>query len=136
VSEAAASSLSSYRFDDRAPTGPILLSAAVPNGQAAACWAAATPNGRYVYTGNAGTSSISLYGIDRRGAVSLIEGAAGSTQGGGAGDLAIASHGRTLSILAPRAPGVFSYELGADGGLTPIGSVTGLPATVVGLAAN
>ena len=136
VSEAAASSLSSYRFDDRAPTGPILISAAVPNGQAAACWAAATPNGRSVYTGNAGTSSISQYAIDRRGAVTLVNGAAGSTAGGGAGDIAIASHGRTLSILAPRAPGVFSFSVAADGSLTPAGSVAGLPAGVVGLAAN
>jgi 6-phosphogluconolactonase (cycloisomerase 2 family) len=136
VSEAAASSLSSYRFDDRAPTGPILISAAVPNNQAAACWAAASPSGRFVYTGNAGTSSISQYAIDRRGAVTLVNGAAGSTAGGGAGDIAIASHGRTLSILAPRAPAVFSFAVAANGSLTPASSVAGLPTTVVGLAAN
>lgn len=136
VSEAPGSSLSSYRFDDRAPTGPVLVSAAVPNGQGAACWAATTPNGRFVYTGNAGTSSISQYATDRRGGVTLVNGAAGSTVGGGAGDLAIASHGRTLSILAPRTAAVFSFSLGADGALAPSGSVAGLPSTVVGLAAN
>lgn len=136
VSEAAASSLSSYRFEDSAPSTPLLVSAAVPNGQGAACWAAVTPNGRYVYTGNAGTSSVSQYGVARGGAVSLLAAAAGSTEGGGAGDLAIAGHGRTLGILAPRAPGVYSFAVAADGSLTPTGSVVGLPAGVVGLAAN
>ncbi|CAN5264891.1 hypothetical protein BH11PSE9_BH11PSE9_30230 [soil metagenome] len=136
VSEAAASTLSSYRFDDRAPQVPIGVSAAVPNGQGAACWAKASPNGRFVYTGNAGTSSISQYAIDRRGGVTLVAGAAGSTAGGGAGDLAIAGHGRSLSILAPRGPAIFSFEIERDGSLTPAGSVGSLPAGVVGLAAN
>lgn len=39
--------------------------------------------------------------------------------GGGAGDLAIAGHGRSLSILALRTPAVLSFSVGADGSLTP-----------------
>ncbi len=136
VSEAGASTLSSYRFDDVAPTQPIIVSPAVPTTQAAACWAAVTPNGRFVYTGNAGTNSISQFAIDRRGAVTLVAAAAASTAGGGAGDIAMAGHGRSLSILAPRTPAVFTFTVAADGSLTPSGSVRGLPAGVVGLAAN
>lgn len=135
VSEAGISSLSTYRFNEGSNT-PTVVSAAVPNGQAAACWAAVTPNARHAYTGNAGTSSISHYAIDRRGAATLVAGAAASTAGGGAGDLAIAGHGRTLSILAPRTPAIFNFVVGADGTLTPAGSVAGLPTGVVGLAAN
>jgi 6-phosphogluconolactonase (cycloisomerase 2 family) len=136
VSEAGASTLSSYGFSSAAPTTPVVISPAVPTNQAAACWAMVTPNGRFVYTGNAGSNSISQYAIDRRGAVALVAAAAGSTGAGGAGDLAIAGHGRTLAILAPKAPAVFSYAIAADGSLTPTGSVAGLPAGVVGLAAN
>ena len=136
VSEAAASTLSSYRFEHGTPTLPRVVSAAVPTGQAAACWAMVTPNGRFVYTGNAGSSSISQFAVARNGAVELRAAAAASTQGGGAGDLAIAAHGRTLSILAPRTPAIFSFAVGADGSLSPAGSVGGLPAGVVGLAAN
>jgi 6-phosphogluconolactonase (cycloisomerase 2 family) len=133
VSEAGASSLSSYRLDG---TTPVVVSAAVVNGQAAACWAAVTPNGRYAYTGNAGTGTVSLYAINGQGAATLVAGAAGSTANGGAGDLAIAGHGRTLGILAPRTPAIFRFDVATDGTLTPAGSVSGLPAGVVGLAAN
>lgn len=136
VSEAGANTLSTYRFDDSAPTTPVVISAAVPNGQAASCWAAVTPNGRFVYVGNAGTSSVSQYAIDRRGAASLVAGAAGRTGAGGANDLAIAGHGRSLGVLAPRAPGVFRFTIDTDGPLTSAGSVVGLPAGLVGLAAN
>jgi len=136
VTEATASTLSSYRFGAAAPATPRVVSASVPTNQGAACWAVTTPNGHFVYTGNASTSSISQFAIDRRGAVALVAAAAADTAGGGAGDLAIASHGRTLSILAPHTPAIFSYGVGADGGLTPAGSFSGLPAGVVGLAAN
>jgi 6-phosphogluconolactonase len=136
VSEAGANTLSTYRFDDASPTAPIVVSPAVPNGQAASCWAAVTPNGRFVYVGNAGTSSVSQYAIDRHGAASLIAGAAGSTGAGAANDLAIANHGRSLGVLAPRAPGVFRFTIAADGSLGPAGSAIGLPAGIVGLAAN
>jgi len=134
VSEANQSTLSSYRFNGATP---MVISAAVPTEQAAACWAAVTPNGRYAYTGNAGTSSVSLFAIDRLGRATLVAAAAASTgSNGGAGDIALAAHGRTLSILAPRTPAIFSFEVAADGTLTPTASVTGLPAGSVGLAAN
>lgn len=136
VSEAVVSALSSYAFDRQAPSRPLLVSGSVPSGQGAACWAAVTPDGRWAYTGNAGTSNLSLYRIDNDGRAQLVQAAAGSTLGGGAGDISIAPHGRTLSVLAPRAPAVFSFAIADDGTLTPIGSVGGLPAGVVGMAAN
>ena len=52
------------------------------------------------------------------------------------GDIAIAEHGRTLSILAPRAPAIFTFTIANDGALTPAAMVAGLPAGVVGIAAN
>jgi len=136
VSEAGASTLSTYRFADAAPTVPAVVSAAVPTGQAAACWAMVTPNGRFVYTGNAGTSSISQFALDGQGHATLVAGAAATTGNGGAGDMAITVHGRVLGILAPRTPAVLSFAVGTDGTLDLIGSATGLPAGVVGLAAN
>ena len=38
VSEAAASTMSSYRFPGNAPHSPMVVSAAVPTGQVAACY--------------------------------------------------------------------------------------------------
>jgi len=134
VSEANQSTLSTYRLNG---STPVVISAAVSTTQMAACWAAVTPNGRYAYTGNAGTSSISLFAIDLQGRATLVAGAAASTgSNGGAGDIAVAGHGRSLSILAPRTPAIHSFTVAADGTLAPAASVTGLPTGVVGIAAN
>lgn len=135
---ALASSASSYRFDERQPAVPKLVSAAVPTGQTAACWVAVTPNGKFAYTGNAGSSSISLYGIGRDGRLDLIAGAAGLTGAAGTGvtDLAVARNGQALYALAPGAMRVVGFEVGADGRLASASALTGLPARLVGLAAN
>lgn len=136
VTEAVASTVSTYRFAEGSAV-PVLVSNQVATGEGAACWAAVTPNGRYAYSGNASTHSLSLFGISRSATATLLAGAAASTgAGGGAGDIAIAGHGRTLAVLAPRTPAILRFDVGSDGGLTAAGSVAGLPAGVVGLAAN
>ena len=143
VSEAAggaalASSASSYRFGERAPSTPLLVSAAVPTLQTAACWVAVTPNGRYAYTGNAGSSSISLYQVGRRGELTLKAAAAGVTGPAGTGvtDLAISRSAHSLYALAPGAARVVAYDLAADGTLAGATPLDDLPRPLVGLAAN
>jgi 6-phosphogluconolactonase len=132
-----ASAASSYRFDDRAPLAPVLVSPSVATHQTAACWVAITPNGRFAYTGNAGSNSISSYRIARSGQIELVEAAAGSTGvNAGVTDLAVASNGRHLFALAPRSLQIVSFTVSQDGSLTSVGAVTGLPAGVAGLAAN
>jgi 6-phosphogluconolactonase (cycloisomerase 2 family) len=132
-----ASSLSSYRFDPTAPATPVAVSRAVPTGQTAACWAVVTPNGRSVYTANAGSGSVSQFNIDRLGGAVLVNGVAGNTgANSGPVDMAIAAHGRSLQVLAGRIQTIFVFDIANDGTLTPAGSVAGLPAGSVGLAAN
>ncbi len=133
VTEAPGSSLSSYRFDGATPK---LVSASVPNGQAAACWAAVSPNGRFAFTANAGSGNVSSYAIARDGSVTLLEGAAGSTgANSGPVDMAMPRHGRSLAVLAGRAATVANFSVAADGTLTPAGTAAGL-AGMAGLAAN
>ena len=72
VSEAAGgaahgSTTSSYRFDDDAPARPLVVSPAVATTQTAACWLVVTANGRYAYTANAGSSSVSSFHIGKGG---------------------------------------------------------------------
>ena len=55
VSEAEASGLSSYRLGSAGDL--TTLSASISNGQAAACWAVVTGDGRFVYTANAMTGT-------------------------------------------------------------------------------
>jgi 6-phosphogluconolactonase len=137
VSEAVVSAASSYRYDERGPVAAHLVSASVPNGQAAACWVAVTPNGKYAYTANAGTSNLSSYRVARDGGLTLASAAAGST-GANAGviDIAIAADGRTLYALAPRSLQIVAFRIAYDGSLTTLGAAAGLPAGSAGLAAN
>lgn len=132
-----ASALSSYRFDAAAPAVPLAVSRSVPTGQTAACWAVVTPNGRWAYTANAGSGSLSLFAIDRLGGAVLVDGVAADTgPDSGPIDTAITPNGRALHVLAGRVSTIFSYAIGRDGTLTATGSVAGVPAGSVGLAAN
>jgi 6-phosphogluconolactonase len=138
VSEAAggaanASSASSYDVSD---DGFELISAAVPTQQTAACWAVATRNGKYAYTANAGSGSLSLYKVGRDGALNLRSSAAGST---GAtshpSDMALSGNSQFLYVLANVTQSIGAFEIQADGSLTAVSGASGLPATAVGLAA-
>jgi hypothetical protein len=134
---ALASTTSSYRFTEQQPERAMLVSASVPNLQTAACWVAVTPNGKFAYTGNAGSSSISLSQVGRDGSLTLGEAAAGVTGSGtGVTDLAVSRSGQALYALAPGATRVVAFEVGADGRLAPSSTLTGLPGMMVGIAAN
>lgn len=136
VSEAPGSAASSYRFDDRTAAA-TLISASVPNTQVAACWVAVTPNGRFAYTANAGSDSVSSYRIARSGQIELSSAVAGSTgANAGALDLAVAADGRQLFAIASRSLQVVSFKVGYDGSLTTLGTGNGLPSGSAGLAAN
>jgi 6-phosphogluconolactonase (cycloisomerase 2 family) len=136
VSEAAGSSVSSYRFADRSAT-PITVTASLGNGQGAACWIAVTPDGKLAFSANASTSTVSSFGVARSGELSLL-GAAAATTGPGAGalDMAVTPRGDQLHVFASRALQIASYRIGTDGTLTSLGSVAGVPAGAAGLAAN
>ncbi len=130
-----ASALSSYGFERRAPATPLLVSASVGNAQTAACWVVVAPNGRHAYTTNTGSASVSSYAIERSGAVSLIDGAAGAA-GAGPIDAAIAPRGKALFVLNAGSHTISSFTIDRDGGLANPRSVGGLPAGATGLAAN
>ena len=135
VSEAPGSALSSYRVDERTGAASV-ISASLPNTQAAACWVAVTPNGRLAYTGNAGTSNVSSYRIQRSGGLELLHAVAGSNgPNAGATDLAVSQDGRQLFALAPRSAQVVAYRTEPDGRLVNLGTVP-VPAGSVGLAAD
>jgi len=136
VSEAAGSGASSYRFNDRSAL-PVTVTASLANTQAAACWVAVTPNGRYAFTANAGTSSVSTYNVASTGQLSLRAAQAGVTgPNAGAVDMAVSPDGEQLHVHASRASQIVSFTINASGGLVPLGSVAGVPVGAAGLAAN
>lgn len=120
VSEAAGSA-SSYRIGN----GLAVISAAVPDTQAAPCWLVTTPNGHWAYVINAGSASVSAYRVSGSGALTLVDATAASTgSGSGPTDATVSSDGRTLSVRLGSGA-VASYLIGADGSLTGSGSAIG-----------
>ena len=124
VSEAGASTVSSYRPGEHGALRTISASLAV--GQGAACWVAVSPNGRFAYTGNA-SGSISGFAIGRDGALSALN-ADGLTAPliPSPRDLDFDASGRYLHAVSPgnaTAGGqVTTFRVGNDGSLALVGS--------------
>src|SRR5438105_4091301 len=119
--------------------GPGVLrvaSGAVSTHQGAPCWAVVSRNGKFGYTANAQGGSISGFAIDNDGAISLID-ADGRTAvvGGGNIDLALSGNSRYLYQLNGNRS-ISGFRVEADGHLTAVGTVAGLPASTVGLVAQ
>jgi 6-phosphogluconolactonase (cycloisomerase 2 family) len=126
-----ASTLSSYAVERNGVLTTI--SASVPDGQAAACWVVATSDGRFAYTSNTGSDTVSGYTIGADGSVSLFAGDP-FPSGDAPTDMALAG-GSFLYALNSGSDDLSAYTVGADGTLAPIGGASGLPAAAVGLAA-
>jgi 6-phosphogluconolactonase len=114
VSEAGASSVSSYR--EGAAGALRTITASLPVGAGAACWVAISPDGRLAYTGNA-SGSISGFAIARDGSLTAI----GTTATPSPRDLAFDASGRYLLAVMPGGQ-VSSYRVGRDGSLTLAGN--------------
>jgi len=116
-----------------------VLDAAVPTTETAACWIIISQDGRFAYTTNGGSGSVSGYRIGSRGDLTLLD-ADGRTGVAGPGttplDGAISRGGRYLYVLLAGTSEVGVFEVGPDGGLTLSSTVSGLPAGANGMAAS
>lgn len=132
-----ASATSSYEIGDDGTLMPI--SPSVATNQTAACWAATTPDGRFVYVTNAGSGSISGYAIDFDGDIALLDGD-GRTGVTGDGstpiDVVVTDSGRFLYSLNSGTHTIGAFRIGEDGSLDPLPFATGLPESANGLAAR
>jgi 6-phosphogluconolactonase len=109
----------------------LAVSTSVPTLGAATCWNAITPNGNFVYTSNAGSSTVSGFAVGASGALTALPGTvlASNPSGSGNLDIAVSADGKFLYTLnsASGAIGMFAITAGA-GTLTNLGTTTGLPA--------
>jgi 6-phosphogluconolactonase len=128
------SAVSSYEVDDGL-IDPITASARTT--ETAACWIVVTDDGRFTYTTNTGSASISGYRIGRDGALGLLDadGRTGET-GPMPIDMALSRHSRYLYSLNSGDGTISGFRVREDGGLKPIGGASGLPAGATGLAAR
>jgi 6-phosphogluconolactonase (cycloisomerase 2 family) len=139
VSEAAAgamngSSVSSYQLSDSG--GLAVISGKVPTEQTAACWLVLTFDGRYVYTANAGSASISGFSVEANGSLKLLNSSGvTATTGAHPADMAFSHDGRALFSLNNGDGTISAFGVESDGFLEPMSGLSGLPTTAAGLAA-
>ena len=114
------------------------ITPAAPTYQNAACWVVITKNGRYVYTANAGSSSITGFSIGHNGALTILN-ANGVTASTGAGtspiDMALSNNSHFLYVNNGNGT-IGAFRVHDDGSLSSITVVGGLPASSTGLASN
>jgi 6-phosphogluconolactonase len=142
VSEAAggdadASSMSSYVLEG---VGTLqVVSSAVPTTETAACWAVITNDGRFAYTTNAGSGTVSGYRIAFDGTIMLLDadGVTGNT-GAGSGpiDMAVCNESRYLFTLNGGNHTIGAFKVHSDGSLSPLPGASGIPPGANGLAAR
>ena len=129
-----ASAVSSYEVDD----GDLdAVTASAKTTETAACWIVVTGNGRYAYTTNTGSNSISGYRIGHSGRLTLLD-ADGRTGTTGAGpiDMALSRESRFLYSLNSGDGTISGFRVRADGSLAPAGGASGVAAGATGLAAR
>jgi 6-phosphogluconolactonase len=133
-----ASAISSYAVLPGGSLSPI--STSVPTLGAATCWQVTTPDGRFVYTANSGTATISGYSIGGDGKLTPLPGTIQGANPSGAAniDLAISSDGKFLYTLNTGNGTVGIFAIQKDGALTNHGPADGLIAAggFNGVAAN
>ncbi|HEX6942409.1 MAG TPA: beta-propeller fold lactonase family protein [Gemmatimonadaceae bacterium] len=132
-----ASAVSSYGADTDGTWD--VISASVATTETAACWIVVTNSGRYAYTTNAGSGTISGYSI-QQGGLTLLD-ASGVTGNIGAGsgpsDMAVSRDSRFLYARAGGVNQIAIFSIAADGSLASTGGwITGLPSGWNGLAAR
>lgn len=125
-----ASAISSYAVASNGTLSAI--STSVPTLGAATCWNAVTPNGKWIYTSNAGTSNISGFNIAANGALTALPGTIVGTNPSGATnlDIAITADGNFLYSLDGEIGMISIFGIQSDGTLTNLGTVGGLPKNV------
>jgi 6-phosphogluconolactonase (cycloisomerase 2 family) len=105
--------------------------------ETATCWLIATGNGRYAYTTNTGSNSVTGVEVGRDGSLGLLDADGATGMAGSAPiDAALSRNGRFLYTLNSGDGSLSAFVVGADGGLTSLAGVSGLPEGANGLAAQ
>ena len=127
-----ASAMSSYIVRD---DGTLTLeTGSAATHQSAACWVVVTPDGRFAYTTNTGSGSITGFRVGVHGELTALnaDGRTGLTAAGPI-DASFSNGGRFLHVLT--STGIASFRAEPDGSLWSIGLVS-VPLGSVGLAAQ
>lgn len=130
VSEAGSAAASLYSVT-RGDNLSVESGSVSTNGQAAPCWLIATTSGRVAFTANAGSGTISGYGIDAQGRMQLLvqSGVSGSTGAGSSPlDLDLSRGDHFLYVLESGVGRIGAFAVSEGGALTALAGAGGLVA--------
>lgn len=126
--EAGASSVTTYRID---PSGTLSDPKSQSDGQMALCWILRVHG--FYYVSNTASNNLSSFTIDSTGQPTLLSAVAATTN---PGPIDLAASGHFLYAETGSTATVDGFRIMDDGTLVPIGSVTGLPPGIEGIAAR
>ena len=129
--------LSSYQLG--ASWGLATISASVKANESAACWVALANHDRFAYTTNTKSGTISTYTVGTSGKLALAGGDGRPVMLADASkptDIALTTNQNFMYVVESGTASLAILHTGADGTLTALPAVTGLPANVTGLAAE
>ncbi|HEX4486802.1 MAG TPA: beta-propeller fold lactonase family protein [Terriglobales bacterium] len=128
VTEAGSSAISSYAVQSTGALSVISGSVATLGG--APCWHEITPNGKYAYASNSGTSSLAGFSIGNDGSLTPLAGTVVGNNPTGATnlDITISSDGKFLYTLNSGNGTVGVFAIHKDGSLEDLGPADGLHA--------
>jgi 6-phosphogluconolactonase len=94
------------------------------------CWNVITPNGKFVYVDNAGTSTVAGFSVAANGTLTPIANTIVSTLSNGAGnlDITVSGDGKYIFNLQSWIGVIGVFIINSDGTLNQLGDIEGLPA--------
>jgi 6-phosphogluconolactonase len=115
-----------------------VISGSAPTTETSACWIVVTESGRFTYTTNAASGTITGYAVND-GALTRItaDGITANLGAAGAIDMALSRNSHFLYALSGGSHAIVGFTVSSDGSLTPIANGTaGLPVGANGLVAR
>jgi 6-phosphogluconolactonase len=126
VSEPGAADNSASSYDIQSDGALRIVSERVLANQGAPCWVVITGNGRFAYTANAASGSISGYAVAADGSLSLLT-SSGRTGVTGDNttplDMDVSRNSRFLYVIEGATGNIMGFEIGNDGSLAAIADV-------------
>lgn len=108
-----------------------VITGSTPTFGTAACWVVITRDGRYAYSSNAGSGTVSGFRIDNDNSLALLDPSGiSATIGPGTTplDIALTRNSRYFYTLNAGNGTISAFRVESSGNLTPLGSIGGLPA--------
>jgi 6-phosphogluconolactonase len=129
VTEATDAAISSYALQ---PDGSLaVITASLSTLGKAACWNVVTSNGRFTYTSNAASASLSAFSIVNDGSLTAVAGTVVAAQPAGSSniDIAMTQNGKFLYSLNTGTGTIGGWTVQNDGSLLHLGTGASFPAT-------